>query len=236
MAKKKVVGKKKAVVGKSVAAKDETKNHEATDTEDNGEFLALKPLDRKVVHLTIEGTSPLCQHKWSEKAKEMMRLKQQGKKTKERETRNPKQEGEEATYYTAKGEYGVPVSALKKCLINAAHKDIGITKVLIKQTVFIRCHDPNGVVKMKCSKPVIQEDYVRVGGKSADLRYRPYFYEWSIPLEVEIDSSAVLLEDLLELFNRAGFGVGLLEMRPERAGELGRFAVSETAGIKCNNV
>ena len=192
----------------------------------------LAAIDRKWIEVTIIGTSPLVQHAWAEKAKEMMRAKHGGKKTKTREVRDPEAEGKEAAYYTADGKYGIAVSALKSAICSAAHKDLGIEKTLVKKSVFILCNDPGGVLPMDCDEPTIQEDPVRVGQGSADLRYRPYFYRWSLTFTVEIDGTLMDVETLVKLIDRAGFGVGICEMRPEKGKECGRFRVDTTKPVK----
>lgn len=206
-------------------SKGNTKNGNTTQ-EASG--LNIQPINRKKVELTIVGTSPLVQHKWSEKAKAMIRDKHAGKKTKTRDVRDPQAEGEEAAYRTSDGKHGVPVSAVKASLITAAHKDLGIEKTLVRKAVFIICEDNDGVVPFSdYSDPVIQEDCVRVGQGSTDLRYRPYFYEWSLRVEFEVDAQLLTTQDLITLVDRAGFGVGIGEMRPEKGGEMGRFRVDQ---------
>ena len=56
------------------------------------ETLKMKPIRRGFVRLSLVGISPVITHAWSEKAKKMMRDKMGGKKTKEREPRNPEAE------------------------------------------------------------------------------------------------------------------------------------------------
>ena len=72
---------------------------------------------------------------------------------------------------------------------------------------------------------------VRVGIGSTDLRYRPYFYDWSCEISFEIDSELLTVGDLTALVDRAGFGVGILEMRPECGKDFGRFRVDTSFGV-----
>ena len=60
--------------------------------------IKLAPINRQRIKMRIVGTSPMIQHQWDEKAKEMMRLKHAGKKTKERAIRDPEAEGKAAMY------------------------------------------------------------------------------------------------------------------------------------------
>lgn len=188
----------------------------------------LAPVNKQRVSLRIVGISPLIQHQWGQKALEMMRDKHAGKKTKNRTVRDPEAEGKEAMYVTQDGDPGVPAMAVKSSIISAAHKDIGIEKTLVKKALFIVCDDATMVLKMDCDEPVIKEDPVRVGQGSADLRYRPYFYRWAVALTFEIDAELLQVEDLLNLIDRAGFGVGIGEWRPEKGGEYGRFQVDRS--------
>ena len=194
--------------------------------------IKLAPIKKQTVKLRIIGTSPLIQHQWGQKALDMMRSKHAGKKTKTRDVRDPEAEGREAMYVTQDGRPGVPAMAIKSAIISAAHKDIGIEKTLVKKSLFIRCDDAKKVIPMECSAPVITEDTVRVGQGSADLRYRPYFHEWAVNMEFEIDAELLRLEDLCNLIDRAGFGVGIGEWRPEKGGEYGRFEVDRTTAVK----
>jgi hypothetical protein len=71
----------------------------------------------------------------------------------------------------------------------------------------------------------MREDTVRVGAGSTDLRYRPEFRNWSMILNFEFDAQSLTQPTILNLVQRAGFGVGLGEWRPEKGGEYGRFEV-----------
>jgi hypothetical protein len=185
----------------------------------------LKPINVQRMQITIEGTSPLIMHQWSEKAKRQMREKGTGKKTKEREVRNPEAESRAATYMMKDGKYGVPLLALKSAIITAAHKDLGIEKTLVRKALFIRGNTAELMLPMVCSKPTIREDFVRVGNNAADIRYRPHFEEWSVAIDIEYDADLLQPGDIVNLINRAGFGVGICEWRPENGGEFGRFRV-----------
>lgn len=192
----------------------------------------MNPINKGRVLIKIVGDMPLVQHKWSEKAKRMMREKHAGKKTKNRDVRDPDQEAKDATYFTQDGKYGMNAMAIKAAIINAAHKDIGIEKTLVRKSVFLEVDDMDGVLPLvDFSEPKIQEDVVRVGQGSTDLRYRPYFYEWAIEIVFQVDLELIQLEDLITLVDRAGFGVGIGEMRPEKGGEYGRFHVDEESVV-----
>jgi len=185
-----------------------------------------------LVTFTIIGTSPLIQHKWSEKAKKQIRDKKLGIKAgKVRDALDMEKEFQDATYTTENDEYGIPILAFKSSLIGAAHKDIGIEKTLIKKSLFVPCSDSGMIVPMQCDDPIMREDYVRVGMSGTDLRYRPEFRSWAVEITAEIEADALSVETLLTLIDRAGFGVGIGEWRPEKGGEYGRFKVDPNKPI-----
>jgi hypothetical protein len=81
-------------------------------------------------------------------------------------------------------------------------------------------------------EPTMREDMVRVGMSQTDMRYRPQWDEWSIDVEFEVDTELLRPDDVLTLVDRAGFGVGICEWRPEKGGEFGRFCVDNTKPVE----
>lgn len=192
----------------------------------------LSEINRRRLTLTIRGTTPLIQHKWDEKAKRQMREKHAGKKTKSRDVRDPEAECGAATHVTADGQYGIPAGALRAAIIGAAHKDLGIEKTLVRKALFVLCDDKENTLPIEAEPPVMREDVVRVGQGSTDLRYRPEFSSWSCTFTIEYNAILLTVEAILSLLDWAGFGVGLLEMRPEKGGEFGRFEVDRSMPIE----
>ena len=74
-------------------------------------------------------------------------------------------------------------------------------------------------------EPTMREDMVKVGMGSADLRYRAEFKEWSMTFQVRYNRSMLTAEQIINLFNIAGFGNGIGEWRPQRNGAFGMFHV-----------
>lgn len=181
--------------------------------------IELPQLETQTVHITIVGDSPLIMHKWSDKAKSMMRDKQQKKATKGREAKNPEQEFHDSIHFMPDGKPGFPAIGFKAAAVTACTSAGSITKVAARQAFHI-----NGtLVPVLGSKPVMREDMVRVGMGVADMRYRAEFWPWYAPLEITYNLRALSLEQIMNLLNIAGFGVGVGEWRPERDGQFGRF-------------
>lgn len=186
----------------------------------------LKPIQKDTLEVSIESTSPMIQHRWSEKARRQLReINVENRKTKDRVERDAEQEAKDATYLTADGKYGIPAGALANCIIGAAHNDLGVAKTLVRKALFVKCDDPAGVLEINCTPPETREDFVRIGRGGTDLRYRPIFHKWFCTFTVEYDSDLLNREDVVNLIERAGFGVGLCEWRPACNGDFGRFQV-----------
>ena len=191
--------------------------------------IKIKKIDLRRIQFSIKGESPLIQHAWSEKGKAQLRMTAQERKKVEKTKRDPEQSALDATYFMPDGTtYGFPLLAFKAALISAAHKDLGLEKTLLKKAFFIPCDNKDNLVPLKCTPPEVREDVVRIGANQTDLRYRPEFKEWSVDIVADVDFGSLTEENLVNLINRAGFGVGVCEWRPEKGGEFGRFKIDES--------
>lgn len=185
----------------------------------------IKPLDIRRVQLRVVGDSSLVVHQWAEKAKQMMREKQQKKPKGGKEARDPQAEFEAALYRMPEGSaspYGFPSVAFKSVIVGAARWSDGMKMTELRGALHI-----DGDLVPIFGTPVIREDMVRVGMGSADLRYRPDFQcDWSAVLPITYNGSAISLEQIVYLLNLGGFGIGVGEFRPEKNGSWGRFHVA----------
>lgn len=197
--------------------------------------IEISRIGTETVRVPVVGTMPLIVHNFSAKAKRQMLDAQQGRKS-PKETRDPQAEYEAAFYRTKDG-YGFPVTAFKAATVGAARfygKDVRMTD--LRQFVFMRGdispNDPQALVEI-IGTPRMREDVVRLGGpsRSADLRYRPEFSEWSTWLEVTYIKSSLSRSSLLSLIDAGGMGVGVGEWRPEKRGEFGTYQVDASREI-----
>ena len=186
---------------------------------DDSEAVKLAGLSVAGIKLRLVGTSPLIVHKWSEKAKRQMLDKQMKKASQGKEAKDPEQDYREALYIRPDGSYGFPAVGFKAAAVRAG------TYCDMKM-VFLRgaFHVEGDLVRID-GEPRPREDMVRVGMGTADIRYRPEFPEWSTELEVTYNSRALAVEQIVNLFEVAGFAVGVGEWRPEKDGQFGRFSV-----------
>lgn len=184
----------------------------------------------QTVELTLRGRpgSPLVIHAFAEKAKQEIRDKQQKKAKKAKEERKPQEEFLAARYVDEQGRECAPITALKKSIITAATAFDDITKVGLRQAVFVDSVAVPGAAYVPIEKHdgtpaigVMREDAVTIGINTRGLAYRPEYKEWQLRIRIEFNSRIVSREQLLALVDQAGWGVGICEGRPERSSALG---------------
>ena len=197
------------------------------NTAKQDETIEIPSLKIQHLQLTLIGDSPLITHKWDEKAKREMLEKQQKKARAGKEVRDPQAEYEAALYHHPDGGYGFPMIAFKAAAVTVCSQIEGISKVFARQTF----HVVGGDLAKIEGEPQMREDMVRIGQGTANLRYRPEFPTWHTTITIEYNSSAISEEQLRNMFNTAGFGVGVGEWRPEKDGRNGRFHVASDAEL-----
>ena len=172
--------------------------------------------------------SPLVIHAFADKAKQEIRDKQQKKAKKAKAERDPSAEYLAARYLDDHGRECAPITALKKALISAATAFDDLTKVALRQALFVDAVVAPGAALVPIERHdgspavgVMREDAVTIGINTRGLAYRPEYAEWQLRVRVEFNPRLVSEEQLLALVDQAGWGVGICEGRPERSSALG---------------
>lgn len=202
--------------------------------------IQIQAIQSETIAVPIVGTSPLIVHNFSDKSKRQMLEAQQGKKAL-KENRDPQAEYLAAFYRIANpdGEekYGFPVVAFKAATVGAARYWKSLKMTELRQAMFFSGvytpADQQQLVEI-IGEPQMREDVVRLGGmsRSADLRYRPEFPEWSAVLKVTYVKSALSRDSVLSLIDAGGLGVGVGEWRPEKKGEFGTYQIDQSKEIE----
>jgi len=193
-------------------------------------IIEIKPPNLQILELELFGTSPLICHAWSEKAKKQMLDKQMKKAVVGKEAKNPKQDYLDSLYplpspsKVRKTKFGFPAVAFKAAAVRAA-SNLDITMVQARQ-MFHVLPDQGDLVEI-VGTPTMREDMVRLNGKTADIRYRGEFKTWKTTLKIRYNADVISDEQVVNLFNLAGFSVGIGEWRPERNGSFGCFSLIE---------
>ncbi len=189
--------------------------------------------------ITLRGKlgSILCVHAFAEKAKKEIRDKQQKKAKKAKAEREPIEEFLSARYVDSALRECVPITAIKKAIISAATAFDDLTKVALRQALFVDCVAAPGAALVPIENydgtpavATMREDAVTIGVNTRGLAYRPQYEQWQLRVRVEYNPRLVSREQLLALVDQAGWGVGICEGRPERSSALGWGRFERVAG------
>lgn len=196
--------------------------------------ITIPALELKEFYLHLIGDSPLIVHAWSDKAKSMMLDKQMKKASNGREAKDPFMDFCDSLYWISdrpenptmedvrSATFGFPSVAFKAAAIDGGFLAGVTTKKTIGRAAF---HIVGEMVEID-GKPEMREDMVRIGMGTADIRYRAEFKEWSVTLKIRYNPRAMSMEQIVNLFNFGGFGVGIGEWRPAKDGSYGMFHVA----------
>lgn len=199
----------------------------------------LPKIERNRLIITLVGDSALITHRWSEKAKKEMLDTQMKRAKTSKVAKDPDRDFADSLYWlttqpsaitsetVAAGRFGFPSVGFKKAAVTAAGDVDGAKMTEMRR----RFHVEGEFVEIE-GAPIRREDMVRLNGTKADIRFRGMFPEWRATLNIEYNSSAISAEQIVNLFNLAGFGVGIGEWRPEKNGQFGRFHVATDRDMK----
>jgi len=191
-----------------------TKSKEVTRIE-------LPKLEIRRMEVTLVGDSPLVCHKWAEKAKKEMLDKQMKKAKGGKMAKDPNEDYKNSLYEHPDGGYGFPSIAFKRAAVDACSQVDGVTKVNARAAFHI-----DGELVKIVGEPSMREDMVRIAMGTADIRYRGEFKKWKAVFTVKFNTGVFSPEQIVNLFNTAGFGIGIGENRPQRNGSWGMFHVA----------
>lgn len=214
------------------------------------ETIEIKPIEMKIVEVTLVGDTPLIMHAWNEKAKRMMLEAQQGKaKGKKKETKNPVDDFIQSMYWLTNkpdtdgmnedeckeafeqaiengAKFGFPVTAFKQAAISAAYRMGWAKDKMSLRGVFFIDTDYGDMAEIISDSPTIREDMVKIGMGTADIRYRGEFNHWHTTIRLKYNANGQYsLENILNILNAGGMVCGVGEWRPERDGQFGMFHV-----------
>lgn len=196
------------------------------------ETISLPQLQIQHLSITLIGDSPLICHAWDEKAKRQMLDKQMKKAKRGKDAKDPEQDFFNSLYWLtpkpekpqasdiAKARYGFPAVAFKSAAVDACRHVDGMKMTGARGSF----HIIGDMVEI-IGTPTPREDMVRVGMGTADIRYRGEFRSWKAKVAIRYNATVFSPEQIVNLFNVAGFAVGIGEWRPEKSGSFGMFHV-----------
>lgn len=170
----------------------------------------------------VEGITPLLCDALSEKSKDAIEREAQNKPGAPKNApRDPEQEWRDCLYHMDNGKYGFPAMGFKKAMVTAA-------KVNMQGAAMQRAFNVVGhLFEIRGSEPEKHTDFVR-NNKARPVKYRAAFAKWEITVQLVYDAQVVSIDQLVNLLNRAGFGVGVGSWRPEKGGQNGMFKIKGT--------
>jgi len=214
----------------------------------------IKPINIQTIDFTLRGLTPLIVHAWSDKAKRMIfgNPKDPAPTSKKRDIRIPVNDFMESLYWLTEkpalgsddeeaediwnkavldgAKFGFPVSGIKQAIITGAYRaGLDVRQTELRGIMFMVGNteaSTTDVAEIVGTTPTMREDMVRVGNqsKSADIRYRPEFEQWEIPITMRYHADGKYsIDQLLNLINYGGMYCGIGEWRPEKDGQNGMF-------------
>jgi hypothetical protein len=199
-----------------------------TDTDTTSKAISIKAPKFEIVELRINGTAPLVQHKFSEKAKQQIIATQMaGSQSQGKRKREPKDF--EAVYQGAKhvstdGWCGIPAGAFRNAMISAC-RTVGFKMTHAKLAAFVladgfESEDGTPLVKIH-GEPEKHTSYARNDNGSVDIRVRPMWKKWHCFIRIRYDADMFSAEDVVNLMMRVGMQVGIGEGRPDSKNSAG---------------
>lgn len=185
-----------------------------------GLVVSIPALKVRRMEITLVGDSPLICHHWSDRAKSQILDKQMKRARAAKEAKDPERDYEDSLYRDASKSFVFPAVAFKNAAVDACSHVSEITKVEARGAF----HVIGEWVKIN-GKPSPREDMVRVGMGSADIRYRGEFKKWAATITVRYNENVLSAEQIINLFNTAGFAIGIGNWRPQKNGSFGMFHV-----------
>lgn len=216
-----------------MATKKTTKAEQAAES-----IITIPAIDKDWLELDLVGDSPLVVHALGQKVKDDLRRRQSKEPKKAKGVRDPEAEYNHARYLLKDGRDGFPTVTIKYAIVDACSFVSGITKVEARGSFYVNPGEALVAIEHDLPTPIMREDIVRVGGRAgrgsgaADLRYRPEYSNWRIPIRLLYDRSIISAAQIVNLLNRAGFHLGIGEWRPQKGGQWGMFSVEASAKVK----
>lgn len=216
------LAKANGVVAESVATDDADESLQPV-------AMRISPPKFELLRVRVRGVTPYVQNRWSEKARAMMKEKQEAGSKRAKGTKREAKDFIEcfqAAQYRGlalgeqgEGWYGIPCTAFRNAMIRACSL-VGFKMTHAKLTLFVEADgfdikERKPLVKMLVGEPEYQEIPVRNATGVADIRPLPMWAPgWEAELRVRYDADIFDAADVLNLVSRAGLQVGIGEGRP----------------------
>lgn len=187
------------------------------------ETIHIAPPNIKKGEVWIIGNAPLVMHKFSDKAKNMMREKQAAGTTANTKKGNRAAKDFDALFEGARhrsfeGWDGIPAAAFRNACIDACRL-VNYKMTMAKMSVVVEADgfdatEGTPLVKIIGGEPRKLESMVRLATGVCDISVRPQWLEWGARIRFKYDADQFTANDVVNLIARAGMQVGICEGRP----------------------
>lgn len=186
------------------------------------EMVTISPPNFQRIRLTLEGTAPLMQARFSAKAMQLMMAKMAAgstaKKGGKKVARDFDEDFQQAMHISEEGWIGVHAAALRNACIDVCRM-VGFKMTHAKMSIFV---EPDGIdtvdgqplIKLEAEPPEKTAMAVRLATGVADIRIRPMWRKWQLNVVFRYDADQFTSSDVVNLVARAGEQVGIGEGRP----------------------
>ena len=186
------------------------------------EAISITPPNFERITLTLKGTAPLMQARFSAKAMQAMMEKMAAGSTankgKKRKARDFDEDFIQAQHISTDGWIGVPAAALRNACIDVCRMT-GFKMTHAKMSLFVEADgldkvDGQPLVKIDAGEPEKTEMATRNATGVCDIRVRPMWRDWKLNVTLRYDADQFTASDVVNLVARAGIQCGLGEGRP----------------------
>lgn len=186
------------------------------------EMVTISPPKFQTISLTLIGTAPFMQARFSAKAMQAMKTKMEAgstaKKGQKREPRDFEDDFKQAQHISSEGWVGVPAAAIRNACIDVCRM-VGFKMTHAKMSIFCEADgldkiDGVPLVRLDAPEPERVDMATRNATGVADIRVRPMWRDWKLHVRLRFDADQFTANDVVNLIARAGEQVGLGEGRP----------------------
>jgi hypothetical protein len=195
------------------------------EVDDDG-AINLPEMDIQRMTIYIEGETELICNRFSPEAQEEILNKHKSEPTAGREKLDPEAKYKASLYAHPDGGYGFPGSGFKKAAVAACTSLKGKLKKTAVRQAF---HVIEDLVRIQ-GEPYMRQDNTKPPRGGAQVRFRGAFKNWATQVTIRFNARALSKEEIINIFNVAGFAVGVGDWRPERDGKHGMFRVTKVGG------
>ena len=191
--------------------------------QENDSQIVLRSLKTASFNLEIVGIQPLISNRISEQTQKQIEDKRSRKGTKVRIKMAkllPQERFEASMHKTIDGKYGYPAIGFKQSFIAAGRYLDSMSMEYLKGSI----HVLGDILPLKYKEIRMRCDHT----KKDPATYRAEFVGWSCILPISYNRDLISPEQIAQIFEYAGFHIGVGAWRPARSGQFGTYRVKRT--------